>query len=111
IQAQYILDTPLRRLTRYDRLELEKEKEQLAKEIARLTAILESERKLRGVVSKELGDVAKEFNTPRRTILLESSGQTAATAVPLEVADDPCTVLLSSTGLMARTHDASPLPD
>lgn len=111
IQAQYILDTPLRRLTRYDRLELEKEKEQLAKEIARLTAILESEKKLRGVVSKELGEVAKEFSTPRRTILLESSGQTATAAVPLEVADDPCTVLLSSTGLMARTHDASPLPD
>ncbi|WP_433473379.1 DNA gyrase/topoisomerase IV subunit A [Spirillospora sp. CA-142024] len=111
IQAQYILDTPLRRLTRYDRLELEKEKEQLTKEIAKLTAILESERKLRGVVSKELGDVAKEFSTPRRTILLESSGQTAAAAVPLEVADDPCTVLLSSTGLMARTHDAGPLPD
>lgn len=111
IQAQYILDTPLRRLTRYDRLELEKEKEQLAKEIAKLTAILESERKLRGVVSKELGDVAKEFDTPRRTVLLESSGQTTASAVPLEVADDPCTVLLSSTGLMARTHDASPLPD
>ena len=111
IQAQYILDTPLRRLTRYDRLELEKEKEQLAKEIARLTAILESEKKLRGVVSKELADVAKEFTTPRRTILLEASGQTAASAVPLEVADDPCTVLLSSTGLMARTHDASPLPD
>ncbi|URM94975.1 DNA topoisomerase IV subunit A [Actinomadura madurae] len=111
IQSQYILDTPLRRLTRYDRLELEKEKEQLAKEIAKLTAILESERKLRGVVSKELGDVAKEFSTPRRTILLESSGHTAAAAVPLEVADDPCTVLLSSTGLMARTHDAGSLPD
>ncbi|MFI0485091.1 DNA topoisomerase (ATP-hydrolyzing) subunit A [Actinomadura sp. 9N215] len=111
IQAQYILDTPLRRLTRYDRLELEKEKEQLAKEIAQLTAILESERKLRGVVSKELGEVAKEFATPRRTILLESSGQTAASAVPLEVADDPCTVLLSSTGLMARTHGPGPLPD
>ncbi|WUI01856.1 DNA topoisomerase IV subunit A [Spirillospora sp. NBC_00431] len=111
IQSQYILDTPLRRLTRYDRLELEKEKEQLAKEIAALTAILESEKKLRGVVSKELGEVAKEFATPRRTILLESSGQTAAAAVPLEVADDPCTVLLSSTGLMARTHGPGPLPD
>ncbi|GGQ05190.1 DNA topoisomerase (ATP-hydrolyzing) [Actinomadura coerulea] len=111
IQAQYILDTPLRRLTRFDRLELEKEKEQLAKEIAKLTAILDSERKLRGVVSKEMGEVVKEFATPRRTILLESSGQTAAQAVPLEVADDPCTVLLSATGLMARTHDASPLPD
>ncbi|MEV0664062.1 DNA topoisomerase (ATP-hydrolyzing) subunit A [Actinomadura luteofluorescens] len=111
IQAQYILDTPLRRLTRFDRLELEKEKEQLAKEIAKLTAILDSERKLRGVVSREMGEVVKEFATPRRTILLESSGHTAAEAVPLEVADDPCTVLLSATGLMARTHDASPLPD
>ncbi|MGI5327297.1 DNA gyrase/topoisomerase IV subunit A [Actinomadura nitritigenes] len=111
IQAQYILDTPLRRLTRYDRLELEKEKEQLAKEIAKLTAILESERKLRGLVSKELGEVASEYTTPRRTILLESSGHTAAAAVPLEVADDPCTVLLSSTGLMARTHGPEPLPD
>lgn len=111
IQAQYILDTPLRRLTRYDRLELEKEKEQLAKEIAKLTAILNSETRLRGVVSKELADVAAEFATPRRTVLLESSGQTAAAAVPLEVADDPCTVLLSSTGLMARAHDAEPLPD
>ncbi|QXJ20818.1 DNA topoisomerase IV subunit A [Actinomadura graeca] len=111
IQSQYILDTPLRRLTRYDRLELEKEKEQLAKEIAKLTAILESERKLRGLVSKELGEVAAEFATPRRTILLEASGHTAASAVPLEVADDPCTVLLSATGLMARTHGAGPLPD
>ncbi|GGV36988.1 DNA topoisomerase (ATP-hydrolyzing) [Actinomadura cremea] len=111
IQSQYILDTPLRRLTRFDRLELEKEKEQLAKEIAKLTAILESERKLRSLVSKELAEVAKEYSTPRRTVLLEASGQTAATAVPLQVADDPCMVLLSSTGLLARTHDASPLPD
>src|SRR5690606_38311702 len=87
VQAQYILDTPLRRLTRYDRLELEKEKEKLAKEIARLTAILESEKKLRGVVSKELGQVAKEFATPRRTVLLDAE-HTVAEAVPLEVADD-----------------------
>ncbi|WP_344588931.1 DNA topoisomerase IV subunit A [Actinomadura vinacea] len=109
IQSQYILDTPLRRLTRYDRLELEKEKEQLAKEIAKLTAILESEKKLRGVVSKELGEVAKEFSTPRRTVLLESSGQAATAEVPLEVADDPCLVLMSSTGLLARTSSAEPL--
>ncbi|MFD0854174.1 DNA gyrase subunit A, partial [Actinomadura adrarensis] len=81
VQAQYILDTPLRRLTRFDRLELEKEKEQLAKEIAKLTAILESEKKLRGLVSKELGEVAKEYATPRRTVLLEASGQTTTAAV------------------------------
>ncbi|WP_460365009.1 DNA gyrase/topoisomerase IV subunit A, partial [Actinocorallia lasiicapitis] len=112
IQSQYILDTPLRRLTRFDKLELEKESETLRREIAELTAILESETKLRQVVSKELAEVAKEFATPRRTVLLESSGQAkSSAAVTLEVADDPCFVLLSSSGLLARTTDVSPLPD
>src|ERR1700727_1044080 len=41
VQAQYILDTPLRRLTKYDRLELDSERETLQREIAELTAILD----------------------------------------------------------------------
>ena len=109
VQAQYILDTPLRRLTRYDKLELEREGEQLRAEIAGLTAILESETALRELVSSELADVAKRFGTPRRTVLLEGTGATTAksAAVPLEVADDPCTVLLSSAGLLARSADVA----
>ena len=103
IQAQYILDTPLRRLTRYDRLELERERETLQREIAELTAILESETKLRKLVSSELGEAAGRFASPRRTVLLEGSGKARTAAVPLEVADDPCLVLLSSAGLIART--------
>ncbi len=103
IQAQYILDTPLRRLTRYDRLALERERDQLQTEIDELTAILESESRLRGVVSDELASVAKRFADPRRTVLLEGTGAPRTAAVPLEVADDPCLVLLSSTGLVART--------
>jgi DNA gyrase subunit A len=109
IQAQYILDTPLRRLTRYDRLELEAERDQLRTTIDELTAILESEELLRRLVSDELAQVAATFATPRRTVLLESAG-TPVTSVPLEVADDPCWVLLSSTGLLARTASADPLP-
>ena len=103
IQAQYILDTPLRRLTRYDRLELERERETLQAEIAELTAILDSDARLRELVSAELADVAQRFGTPRRTVLLEGSGAPRTAAVPLEVADDPCMVLLSSAGLLART--------
>ena len=103
IQAQYILDTPLRRLTKYDKLELEREQQTLTAEIAELTEILESEQKLRELVSSELAAVAERFGTPRRTVLLEASGATKTAAVPLEVADDPCTVLLSSAGLLART--------
>ncbi|WP_188187058.1 DNA gyrase/topoisomerase IV subunit A [Nonomuraea sp. SYSU D8015] len=110
IQASYILDTPLRRLTRYDKLELDREKETLSDEIAALTEILSSEARLRQVVSGELADVAKKYGTPRRTVLLESADLTRTPVVSLQVADDPCLVLLSSTGLLARTVDATPLP-
>ena len=102
IQAQYILDTPLRRLTRYDRLELEREQDALRAEIAALTEILESDARLRELVSGELAEVAKRFGTPRRTVLLEGGSEAVAAAVPLEVADDPCVVLMSATGLVAR---------
>jgi DNA gyrase subunit A len=101
IQAQYILDTPLRRLTRYDRLELEREQETLRAEIAELTEILENEDKLKDLVGGEMSDVAKKFGTPRRTVLMEA-GAAVTAAVPLEVTDDPCLVVLSATGLLAR---------
>src|ERR1700729_2923684 len=107
IQAQYILDTPLRRLTRYDRLELERERETLAAQIAELTSILDSEQKLRDLVSAELAAVSEKFGTPRRTVLLEGTGVARTAAVPLEVADEPCMVLLSSAGLLARTAAAA----
>ncbi|MEV6437915.1 DNA topoisomerase (ATP-hydrolyzing) subunit A [Streptomyces anulatus] len=108
IQTQYILDTPLRRLTRFDRIELESERDRLTGEIDALTAILESDAELRKLVSSELAAVAKKFGTDRRTVLLESAGAQIA-SVPLEVADDPCRVLLSSTGLLARTANAEPV--
>ncbi|MFN8189609.1 MAG: DNA topoisomerase IV subunit A [Nocardioidaceae bacterium] len=103
IQADYILDMPLRRLTKFSRIELEKEKEELERTIERLDAILADDTLLRKVVSDELGEVATTFGTPRRTVLLESAGTQVTTAVPLEVADDPCLVFLSSTGLLARS--------
>jgi DNA gyrase subunit A len=107
-QATYILDMQLRRLTKFSRLELENEKAELERLIEELDAILNDEGRLRKVVSDELAEVAKAHGTPRRTILLESAG-TPATALPLEVADDPCQVLLSSAGLLARTAGEEPL--
>ncbi|WP_049578343.1 DNA gyrase/topoisomerase IV subunit A [Streptomyces sp. SBT349] len=104
VQTQYILDTPLRRLTRFDRLELESERDRLRTEIDELTRILDSDSELRKLVSGELAEVAKKYATPRRTLLLESEGERAE-AMPLEVSDDPCRVLMSSTGLLARTAD------
>ncbi|HWM35997.1 MAG TPA: DNA gyrase subunit A, partial [Streptomyces sp.] len=110
VQTQYILDTPLRRLTKFDRIELESERDRLRAEIEELTRILESDAELRKLVSGELAAVAKKYATPRRTDLLEAAGAPVA-SVPLEVADDPCRVLLSSTGLLARTANGEPVFD
>jgi DNA gyrase subunit A len=109
-QAGYILDLQLRRLTKFSRIELEREKADLEQAIEELEAILGDRRLLLGTVSRELADVAKAHGTPRRTVLLESAGSAASSAAPLEVADDPCWVLLSSTGLVARTTTDDPLP-
>ena len=108
IQANYILDMPLRRLTKYSKLELETEKSELEREIEALTAIIEDPKLLRKMVSDELAEVAKTYGTPRRTVLLESSGAAKTAAVPLEVSDDPCWILMSSTGLLARTNGVEP---
>ena len=111
VQAAYILDTPLRRLTKYDALEFETEAERLRAEIAELTQIIEDDSVLRKVVARELEQVAKDHAAPRRTTLVD--GDLAAVleaskpAGPLEVTDDPCEVLLSATGLIARTAGAS----
>jgi DNA gyrase subunit A len=103
-QADYILDMPLRRLTKFSRIELEKEQGELQRTIEDLDAILADDQLLRKVVSDELAEVAKTFGTPRRTVLLESAGVTvSAAAAPLEVADDPCFAFLSSSGLLARS--------
>jgi DNA gyrase subunit A len=111
IQASYILEMPLRRLTRFSRIELETERGRLETTIAELTEILESPEQLRTLVGNQLAEVARQHGTPRCTILLAASGVTAtAVAAPLEVADDPCWVLLSSAGLLARTNHAQPLP-
>ncbi len=110
LQADYILDLQLGRLTKFSRLELDREAEQLRATIDELDAILADDALLRSVVGDELDEMAQQFGTPRRTVLLEGAGQAVATAAtPLEVADDPCWVLLSATGLLARTTDDAPL--
>jgi len=102
-QTNYILDMPLRRLTKFSLIELETEAESLRAIIDELTRILDDEKVLRGLVSDELQAAAKEHGTPRRTLLMESASMPLTSAMPLEVNDEPCVVLLSSTGLLART--------
>ncbi len=108
-QATYILDMALRRLTRFSRLELENELGALRQTIDELTSVLDDDALLRQVTSDELAEVAKRHGSARRTVLLESVGQPATSGTPLEIADEPCRVLLSSSGLLARTGGDDPL--
>jgi DNA gyrase subunit A len=111
IQTQYILEMPLRRLTKFSVLELENEKTELKATIKELTAILNSPDKLREVVAAELDQVAKLHAVPRRTIILSDD------EIPLEIEqaaiqipDQPCIVLYSQAGLLART-ESEQLPE
>ena len=96
---------PLRRLTKFSRIELEKESDVLKREIEELTKILDNDSELRALVSDELAAIAQAHATPRRSLLMEAGAAPISAAVPLEVDDEPCVVLMSSTGLLARTAD------
>ena len=107
VQANYILDMPLRRLTKFSRIELETEADELRARIEDLSTLLDDDATLRAAVSAELGEVSAALGTPRRTTLLEGTTPVKASGakaeVSIEVADEPCVVLLSSPGRIART--------
>jgi len=108
LQAEYILELRLRRLTRFSRIELEAEADKLRAEIEFLEGILADPARIAQLVSDELEEVAERFGTPRRTLLTEARGTPVSAAAArksapiLEIADAPCEVLLSTTGRAIR---------
>ena len=106
LQAEYILELRLRRLTRFSRIELETERDQLLAEIKELQTLLASKQAIRTLVSDELAAVSDRFGTPRRTLLTEArpsiAGASARKTAVLEVTDSPTRVYLSTTGRIAR---------
>ncbi len=112
-QAEYILELRLRRLTRLSRLELENEQGQLAEEINELRHILASSENLAAEVAKDLLDAAAQLEDPRRTQLGAEGLEGAAAATEmlkahdLEIADEPCTVVLTASGALLRIPEGS----
>jgi DNA gyrase subunit A len=111
IQAEYILELRLRRLTTFSRIELETEKKQLEEEIRALERILSNEAELRDLVSEELAQVSEKYGDDRRTLLMNESEivrsvpASRSTAVSAELADIAATVLLTVTGLVGRVAE------
>lgn len=108
LQAEYILELRLRRLTKFSRIELETERDTLRQEIAELERILASDQALRDLVSADLEEVADKYGDPRRTTLMSESEEVKplsaakAASVDAELADGPCYFALTASGRMAR---------
>jgi DNA gyrase subunit A len=106
LQSEYILELRLRRLTKFSRIELEAERDQLLAEITALEELLASEARIRAQVAEELDRAAELYGTPRRTMLTEArvlpKTRKAVDPATLEHADVPCRVILSATGRIAR---------
>jgi len=112
-QATYILDMQLRQLTRLSTIKLEAERDQLRARLTELRAVIDDPAKLKHLVGEELAKTAATYGDPRRTVLLEGGGVVTASAMPLEIADGPCVVMLSSAGLLGRVdlpEDDTELP-
>ena len=152
VQAQYILDLRLRRLTKMNRIELEAERDDLKKRIEELTRILVSAEALDQVVTDEMDEAVAKWGSPRRTVLLDAdpdgtltpvvaqgagasgvsksaleavkaattissaeadvaaaaaaakkTGEQSTLTGALKIEDEPCVVMMSATGLIART--------
>jgi len=99
-QADAILELQLHRLTRLSIDEILKELGEVRASIAEYQSILDSEKKLRAVIVKELEQVKKEYGDERRTVI-----QDEAKEILLEdlIVDEPVAVTVTHTGYVKRT--------
>jgi DNA gyrase subunit A len=99
-QADAILELQLYRLTRLSTEEILKELGEIREKITEYESILASDRKLRGVIVKELEEVKKDFGDVRRTQITDES-----TEITLEdlIADEQVAVTVSHSGYLKRT--------
>jgi DNA gyrase subunit A len=75
IQAQHILDMPLRRLTALEQDKIREEHAELQKTIKELKAILKDPKKVLALIGDELRDVKKRFGDDRRSRIVPDEGE------------------------------------
>jgi DNA gyrase subunit A len=99
IQANHILDMPLRRLTRLEREKLEEEHKELQATIKRLKALLKDPKKIRGVIKDELAEIKEKYGDERRTELRADEGE-----IDLEdlVTEQDVVITVSRAGYVKR---------
>jgi topoisomerase-4 subunit A len=106
IQADYILDTRLRQLARLEEMKIRGEQDELAKERAKLLALLGSEAKLKKLVRDEIIKDAETYGDDRRSPIV-ARGEAKALSETELMPTEPVTVVISEKGWVrcAKGHD------
>jgi DNA gyrase subunit A len=99
IQANHILDMPLRRLTKLERTKLEDEHKELLATIKRLNALLKDPKKIRGVIKDELTEIRKKHADPRRSKLKADEGEFDVEDL---IAEEDVVITVSRAGYVRR---------
>ena len=105
LQANYVLDMPLRRLTALETDKLREEYQELQEAIAGLEAILASEELQRQVIADELREIRDKFGDARRSRIIPDEGEMSLEDL---IADEELIVTITSAGyvksVLARTY-------
>ncbi len=99
IQAQQILDMPLRRLTGLERKAIDEEYEELGREITQLKKILSDPKEVDRITIEELEEISEKFGDDRRTVIEEAVGE-----IDLEdmIIEEDMVVTVSHKGYIKR---------
>jgi len=107
VQAQAILDMPLRRLAALERKKIEDEHKVVIKRIKELKSLLRSQKQLRGIVIEELKAVREQYADPRRSQIIQmDEGETAVDLLTTTdvMPEEQVWVAVSNDNHIARTN-------
>jgi DNA gyrase subunit A len=101
LQAQAILDMPLRRLAALEAQKIQEEYDEKMQLIAYLESLLAEDRKIRIVIAEEIALIKQKFNDHRRTIIASS---TASLVNPTDflVPEEAAWLTLTTDGKLGR---------
>lgn len=100
VQADAILDMRLARLTGLEREKLQKESEELQKLIAGLRELLKTKKNIRTRIVRELKEIPKKFDDPRRTEIIDKEEEIDIKDLIIE---EDVVVTISHNGFIKRT--------
>ena len=102
VQANFVAEIKLRNINKEYILKQTKAISQLEQEIADMRATLESAKKLKNVIIKELQAVSDKFGQPRKTEIIYDAADSAPEDEGEEIPDYPVTVFVSKEGYLKK---------